>query len=38
MIHWKFKLVHLAIVALVSASAFLGCLIPGLGGLYGCAW
>jgi hypothetical protein len=35
MIHLKFKLAHLVVVALVSLSAILGC---GCIGQYGCAW
>jgi hypothetical protein len=37
MIHWKFKLVHLAVFALVLLSAVLGCTCGGWG-KYGCAW
>jgi hypothetical protein len=36
MIHWKFKLTHLAVFAILLVSALLGCI--GAGWQYGCAW
>jgi hypothetical protein len=37
MIHWKFKLVHLAVVAAVVAAAVAGC-ADELAGVFGCSW
>jgi hypothetical protein len=37
MIHWKLKVGHLAVAAVVLTGAFAGCL-DNLAGILGCAW
>jgi hypothetical protein len=37
MIHWKFRLVHLAVAASIVVAAVAGC-VDGIASWFGCAW